>query len=221
MIVFEDADIDLAVQGAIITKFRNTGQSCIASNRIYVQRPVYDRFVEAFVAQAAGLKVGDGFEEGVEIGPLINTAAIDTALEHIADAIAGGAKVMCGGKGAGGCFLEPTVLVDVPAEARCMREETFAPIAPVCVFDDEDEAVRQANDTSYGLAAYAFTRDLNRTLRLAEQLEAGTIAINDAVPATSQCPFGGMKQSGLGRELGIEGLDAYLETKHVSIGAVT
>ena len=227
VIVFEDADIDLAVQGAIITKFRNTGQSCIASNRIYVHRPIYDCFVEAFVAQATALKVGNGLDESVEIGPLIDAAALDTALAHIADAVAGGAKVMCGGKRTGGtghdagCFLEPTVLVDVPADARCMREETFAPVAPVCVFDDEDEAVRRANDTCYGLAAYAFTRDLNRALRLAEQLDAGTIALNDAVPATSQCPFGGMKQSGLGRELGIEGLDAYLETKHVSIGAVT
>jgi len=224
VIVFEDADIDLAVQGAIITKFRNTGQSCIASNRIYVQRPVYERFVKAFVAQAAVLKVGNGLDEGVEIGPLVNAAALDTALAHIADAVAGGAKVMCGGKRTGsdaGCFLEPTILVEVAAEARCMREETFAPVAPVCVFDDEDEAVRLANDTCYGLAAYAFTRDMNRALRLAEQLDAGTIALNDAVPATSQCPFGGMKQSGLGRELGIEGLDAYLETKHVSIGGVT
>ena len=224
VLVFEDADIDLAVQGALITKFRNTGQSCIASNRIYVHRPVYDRFLEAFVAQATALKVGNGLDDGVEIGPLVNAEALDTALAHIADAVAGGAKVMCGGKRTGsdaGCFLEPTVMVDVPADARCMREETFAPVAPVCVFDDEAEAVRCANDTCYGLAAYAFTRDMNRALRLAEQLEAGTIALNDAVPATSQCPFGGMKQSGLGRELGIEGLDAYLETKHVSIGAVT
>ena len=230
VIVFADADIDLAVQGAIITKFRNTGQSCIASNRIYVQRPVYERFIEAFVAQAAAQKVGNGLDEGVEIGPLINAAALDTALAHIADAVAGGAKVMCGGKrprnsrGAAadaGNFLEPTVLVDVPDDARCMREETFAPIAPVCVFDDEDEVVRRANDTRYGLAAYAFTRDINRALRLSERLEAGTIGLNDAVPATSQCPFGGVKQSGLGRELGLEGLEAYLETKHVSIGGVT
>lgn len=222
VLVFADADLDQAVNGAIITKFRNTGQSCIAANRIYVQRPVYQQFVDKLVEKAKSLKVGPGLEDGVEIGPLIDQRALDQALEHVRQAVAAGAKVLCGGKkweGAPrGFFLEPTILADVPATALCMREETFAPVAPVCAFDEEAEAIRQANNTRYGLAAYAFTRDLSRVWRLAEGLEAGTIGINDSVPATSQCPFGGLKASGWGRELGVEGLDAYLETKHISLG---
>jgi len=157
----------------------------------------------------------------VEIGPLINRQALELALEHIRQAVEGGAKVLCGGcrwESGEGFFLEPTILANVPPDALCMREETFAPVAPVSVFDDEAEAIRQANATPYGLAAYAFSRDLSRVWRLAESLEAGTIAINDPVPATSPCPFGGLKQSGWGRELGTEGLDAFLETKHVSLG---
>ncbi len=222
VIVFDDADFDKAVEGALITKFRNTGQSCIAANRIYVQRSMYDKFVAVLVEKAQALKVGDGFTEGVEIGPLIDQQALDSALEHIEEAKAAGAKVLCGGKRSeehpDGAFLEPTVLVDVPVESLCMREETFAPVAPVIAFDDEAEVIALANATQYGLAAYAFTNDLSRAWRLAESLEAGTIGINDGVPATSQCPFGGLKQSGLGRELGIEGLEAYLETKHISMG---
>jgi len=221
-IVFADADLDQAVNGAIITKFRNTGQSCIAANRIYVQRPVYRQFVDKLVEKAAALKVGPGLEDGVEIGPLIDQRALDQALEHVRQAVAAGAKVLCGGKkweGAPrGFFLEPTILADVPATAFCMREETFAPVAPICVFDEEAEAIREANNSRYGLAAYAFTHDISRMWRLAEGLEAGTIGINDSVPATSQCPFGGLKASGWGRELGVEGLDAYLETKHISLG---
>ena len=221
VLVFDDADLDLAVNGTLIAKFRNTGQSCIAANRVYVQRSISDKFIPALVEGASQLKVGNGIEEGVEIGPLINKEALDRALEHIAQAKSLGANVLCGGKpwkGGGGYFLEPTVLTDVPAEALCMREETFAPVIPVCVFDEEDEAIERANATEYGLASYAFTRDMSRMWRLAEALEAGTIGINDTVPATSQCPFGGLKQSGWGRELGMEGLDAYLETKHISLG---
>jgi len=222
VLVFADADLDQAVQGAIITKFRNTGQSCIAANRLYVERSIYDRFVEALVAKTKTLKIGDGLEEGVEIGPLINRQAMDQALAHIGQAVSGGARVLCGGRrwagSSDGYFLEPTILAGVPPDALCMRDETFAPVAPVCVFDSEEEAIRLANDTRYGLAAYAFTRDVSRVWRLAEGLEAGTIGINDAVPATSQCPFGGAKQSGWGRELGVEGLDAFLETKHISLG---
>jgi succinate-semialdehyde dehydrogenase/glutarate-semialdehyde dehydrogenase len=223
VVVFEDAALEQAVDGAAVTKFRNTGQSCIAANRLYVQQPIYDRFVEMFVAHTKALKIGNGLEEGVDIGPLINQQGLDGALQHIRDAVSRGAKVLCGGKrwGEKGCFLEPTVLVDVPDDACCMREETFAPVVPVCSFRTEAEAIERANATEYGLAAYAFTRDLNRVLRLAESIEAGTVCINDSVPATSQCPFGGFKQSGWGRELGHEGLDAYLETKHVSIGGVT
>ena len=221
VIVFDDADLDKAVEGTLIAKFRNTGQSCIAANRVYVQRSVADQYIGALVEGAKQLKVGPGMEVGVEIGPLIDETALENALEHIQEATDRGAQVLCGGKrwkGAAGYFLEPTVLTDVPDDARCMCEETFAPVVPVCVFDDEAEVIQNANDTPYGLAAYAFTRDLSRSWRLAEALEAGTIGINETVPATSQCPFGGLKESGWGRELGTEGLDAYLETKHISLG---
>ena len=221
VLVFDDADLDQAVNGTLIAKFRNTGQSCIAANRMYVQRSISDKFIPALVEGAGQLKVGNGLDEGVEIGPLINKEALDRALEHIEKARSLGAKVLCGGKrwkSGSGYFLEPTILADVPAEALCMREETFAPVLPICIFDDEDEAIEKANATEYGLASYAFTRDISRMWRLAESLEAGTIGINDTVPATSQCPFGGVKQSGWGRELGMEGLDAYLETKHISLG---
>ena len=222
VLVFADADLDQAVQGAIITKFRNTGQSCIAANRVYVERAVYEPFLQRLLAKTAALKIGNGLEDGVEIGPLINAQALDQALAHIRQAVDSGARVLCGGRrwsgSQGGHFLEPTILADVPSTALCMREETFAPVLPVCAFDDEEQAVREANDTRYGLAAYAFTRDMSRTWRLAEALEAGTIGINDCVPATSQCPFGGVKQSGWGRELGSEGLDSFLETKHISLG---
>ena len=234
VLVFADADLDEAVQGAIITKFRNTGQSCIAANRVYVERAVYEPFLERLLAKTQALKIGNGFDEGVEIGPLINAQALEHALTHVRQAVDSGARVLCGGRrwpGSGvpggapstlgpgrGHFLEPTILADVPATALCMREETFAPVLPVCAFDDEQQAIRAANDTCYGLAAYAFTRDMSRMWRLAEGLEAGTIGINDSVPATSQCPFGGAKQSGWGRELGSEGLDGFLETKHISLG---
>jgi succinate-semialdehyde dehydrogenase/glutarate-semialdehyde dehydrogenase len=221
VLVFADADLDAAVEGAAIAKFRNTGQSCIAANRVLVERPVYERFLEAFAAKARSLKVGDGLEPGVDIGPLIDQAGIDKATEHVQDAVARGARVMCGGRRVPdrkGFFFEPTVLGDVPPQSACMLEETFAPIAPVCAFDTEDDALAQANASAYGLSAYAFTRSLDRAFRLMEGLEAGTIGINDGLPTTSQCPFGGVKQSGWGRELGIEGLDAFLETKHVAIG---
>jgi succinate-semialdehyde dehydrogenase/glutarate-semialdehyde dehydrogenase len=220
VLVFEDADLDRAVQGTIIAKFRNTGQSCIAANRIYVQRPIYERFLEALVAKTRALKIGDGLEEGVEIGPLIDQEALDKALGHIKDAIGRGARLLCGGRavaGRKGYFLEPAVLADVPAQAECMREETFAPIAPVCPFETEAEAVEQANASNFGLSSYVFTRDLNRAFRLMDSVEAGMMGINDGVPTTSQAPFGGVKQSGWGRELGAEGMEAFLETKHVSL----
>jgi succinate-semialdehyde dehydrogenase/glutarate-semialdehyde dehydrogenase len=221
VLVFADADLSAAVEGALAAKFRNTGQSCIAANRVYVERPIYERFLEAFVAKARALKVGDGLEPGVDIGPLFDEAGVAKALEHVEDAVKAGARLMCGGKrmaGRRGYFVEPTVLADVPPQCACMREETFAPIAPVCVFDREEDAIEQANQSIYGLSAYAFTSSLDRAFRLMEALEAGTIGINDGVPSTSQCPFGGVKQSGWGRELGVEGMDAFLETKHVSIG---
>ena len=220
VLVFEDADLDAAVEGALITKFRNTGQSCIASNRIFVQRSLYEKFLAKFVEKTRALKTGDGLEDGVAVGPLINEEGLNKALEHINDATKRGARLLCGGKRIArkGFFLEPTILADVPADAVCMSEETFAPVAPVVAFDTDDEAIERANHSQFGLSAYAFTRDLKRSFRLMELLEAGTIGINDGVPTTSNCPFGGVKQSGWGRELGVEGMDAFLETKHVSLG---
>ena len=219
LIVFDDADIDLAAEGAIIAKFRNTGQSCIAANRIYVHESIFNRFIDAFVEKTKALKVGDGLGEGVDIGPLVDEESLNAALANIEDAKKQGAEVRCGGKrwdASQGYFLEPTVLTGASENACCLREEVFAPIAPVLSFDSEEEVIAKANDTQYGLAAYLFTQNLARAWRVAEALEAGTVGVNDTVPATSQCPFGGMKQSGLGRELGIEGIDAYLETKHIS-----
>jgi len=221
VLIFEDADFDLAVEGALITKFRNTGQSCVAANRIYVQRPIYERFLEALAARVQTMRTGNGLEQGVEIGPLIDARGLDSARAFIEAAASEGARLVCGGKrwGEVGNFLTPTILADFPDGSRCLRDEIFAPIAAVCPFESEAEVIAKANATEYGLAAYAFTRDLGRGLRLAEALEAGTIGLNDPVPATSNCPFGGFKQSGWGRELGVEGLDAFLETKHVSIHA--
>jgi succinate-semialdehyde dehydrogenase/glutarate-semialdehyde dehydrogenase len=220
LIVFEDCDLNIAVREAIIAKFRNTGQSCIAANRIYVQRSVHDEFVARFVAAASALKVGSGLEAGVDVGPVIDERALAGALNQIDDAVKRGAKVRCGGgkiEKDGGYFLEPTVLENVDESAVCMREETFAPMAPVCSFDTEEEAIARANNSPYGLSAYVMTRDYGRMLRCAEALEAGTIGVNDGAPTTSNVPFGGIKQSGWGRELGSEGLDAFLETKHVSL----
>jgi succinate-semialdehyde dehydrogenase/glutarate-semialdehyde dehydrogenase len=221
VLVFDDADLDQAVAGAMMAKFRNIGQSCIAANRIYVQRGIYEKFLRAFVEKTQAQNVGDGLEPGMDIGPLIDEAAVSKALEHIANAVAQGARVLCGGQrmtDRKGTFIEPTVLADVPKDALCMSEETFAPVAPITVFDTEAEGIALANDTIYGLSAYAFTTSLDRAFRLMEALEAGTIGLNDGVPSTSQCPFGGAKQSGWGRELGSEGMDAFLETKHVSLG---
>jgi succinate-semialdehyde dehydrogenase / glutarate-semialdehyde dehydrogenase len=220
LLVFEDADIEGAVEGAMVAKYRNTGQSCIAANRFYVQRPVYDRFVESFVEKTKALKVGHGLDRTVQIGPLINEEAVKKAVEHIEDAVARGARVLCGGNRlpGKGFFLEPTVLSNVPPGALCMCEETFAPVAAIAPFDSEGEAVELANHSPYGLSAYAFTRDLSRAFRLMEAIEAGIIGINDGLPTTSQAPFGGVKQSGWGRELGSEGLDAFLETKYASLG---
>ncbi len=220
VMIFADCDLDRAVEGAAITKFRNTGQSCIAANRIFVERPIYEDFLARFEARIKAMGTGEGFEDEVEVGPVIDEAGLTKALEHIQDAVDKGARLLSGGKRIqrAGYFLEPTLLADVPEGAACLVEETFAPVAPVCSFDSEEEVIERANDSPYGLSAYAFTRDLNRVIRLMERIEAGTLGINDAVPTTSQCPFGGFKQSGWGRELGMEGLEAFVETKHVSIG---
>lgn len=223
VLIFEDCDLDKAVQETVIAKFRNTGQSCIAANRIYVQKTIYKEFLERFVDAVKKLKVGPGLDPCMDIGPLVNQNALDGALSQIEDAVKRGGRVIAGGerlKDFPGFFLKPTVIEGVEDDAVCMYEETFAPIAPISSFDTEEEAIRRANDTPYGLSAYAMTRDVGRIFRLSEQIEAGTIGINDGAPTTSQSPFGGVKQSGWGRELGIEGLDAFVETKHVSIGGV-
>ncbi len=219
VLVFDDADLEKAVEGAMVAKFRNTGQSCIAANRIYVQRGIYDRFVQRLTEKTRALKVGDGLEPDVQVGPLIDEKAVQKAVEHIADAVQRGARVLCGGKRLDrpGWFLEATVLADVPKDSLCLREETFAPVAAVRPFETEAEAIEAANAAPFGLAAYAFTGDLSRAFRLMEQIETGMLAINDGLPTTTNAPFGGVKQSGWGRELGSEGLDAFLETKHVSI----
>lgn len=220
VLIFADADLDRVVEGAMLAKFRNTGQSCIAANRIYVERAIYEKFLEMFVARTRALKVGDGLEAGVEIGPLIDEEAMNKALAHVEDAVRCGARLLCGGNRLErkGFFFEPAVLADVPPAALCMGEETFAPVAAIAPFDKESEALELANGSPFGLSAYAFTRDLGRTFRLMEGLEAGIIGINDGVPTATQAPFGGVKQSGWGRELGSEGLDAFLETKHISLG---
>jgi succinate-semialdehyde dehydrogenase/glutarate-semialdehyde dehydrogenase len=221
-IVFDDAEIDRTIEQVLAAKFRNTGQSCIAVNRIYVQGGIYDRFVPRLIERTRAMKIGNGLDESVEIGPLISERAMQKVLAQIDDAVQRGARILCGGKRLGerGHFIEPAFLENVPDSAVCMTEETFAPVAPILKFDTEEEAIRRANDSPYGLSAYAFTTNLDRMWRLAEQLEAGTIGINDGVPSTSNAPFGGMKQSGWGRELGSEGLEAFLETKHVSIGII-
>jgi len=220
LLVFDDADLKVAVEGALLAKMRNTGQSCIASNRLLVHRAVYQRFLDAFVSAVKALKVGEFSEPGVEIGPLIDQAAFKHALALVQEAVQRGARLLCGGRQIQrkGFFMEPTVLADVAADSRCLHEEIFAPIAPVTAFDSEEDGIRLANATAYGLSAYAFTRDVSRVFRLAESLEAGMIGINDGLPTTSNAPFGGVKQSGWGRELGSEGLDAFLETKHISLG---
>ena len=220
LLVFEDADLDKAIEGIMVAKFRNTGQSCIAANRVYVQQPVYDAVLERLAPKVRALKVGNGLEPDVQIGPLVNQAAIAKAQEHVNDALGCGARLVCGGKAlpGPGFFFEPTLLADVAKESLCLAEETFAPVLPVLPFATESEALEMANNTSFGLSAYAFTRDVARVFRLGESLEAGIIGINDGLPTASHTPFGGVKWSGWGRELGQEGMEAFLETKHVSIG---
>jgi len=219
VLVFADCQLESAVNGVMMAKFRNGGQSCLAANRIYVERSIYPEFLHLLAERARALVVGDGVDPHSQIGPLINRQAVEKAAEHVHDAVNGGARLVCGGHAMSraGFFFEPTVLANVSRTSLCMFEESFAPIAPVTMFDNEREAVELANNSIHGLGAYVFTRDLRRTFHLAESLEAGVISINDGLPTTSQCPFGGMKQSGWGRELGSEGLEAFLETKHVSI----
>jgi succinate-semialdehyde dehydrogenase/glutarate-semialdehyde dehydrogenase len=220
-IVFDDADLDAAVAGAMASKFRNAGQTCVCANRFLVQRGVHDAFVERLTAAVAALKVGDGRAAGTQVGPLIDDAGLRKAESHVADAVALGARATTGGARArvAGCadrFMQPTVLVGVTPTMRCFREETFGPVAPVCAFDHEADALRIANDTPYGLAAYVFTRDGARIVRMTEELQYGIVGVNDALPATAQAPFGGVKHSGLGREGGRHGIEEYLDLRYVS-----
>jgi succinate-semialdehyde dehydrogenase/glutarate-semialdehyde dehydrogenase len=216
-IVFDDADLDAAVEGAMVSKFRNMGQTCVCANRIYAQAGIYDAFVEKLTAAVAKLKVGPGTEDGVTQGPLINDDAVAKVEEHLADALAQGARVVLGGKrhALGGSFFEPTVLADVPAAAKISKEETFGPVAPVFRFETEEEAVRLANDTEFGLASYFFARDLGRIFRVAEGLEYGMVGINSGLISTELAPFGGVKESGLGREGSRHGVEEFTEIKYL------
>jgi succinate-semialdehyde dehydrogenase / glutarate-semialdehyde dehydrogenase len=218
-IVFDDADIDAAVAGAIASKYRNSGQTCVCTNRMYVQAGVYDEFVAKLAQAATELKVGSGLDSGTEQGPLIDMNAVAKVEEHIADALAKGATLMAGGKrhALGGSFFEPTVLAGVTQAMAVASEETFGPLAPVIRFDTEDEAVRMANDTEFGLAAYFFSTNLSRVWRVAEEIEAGMVCINSGILSTEVAPFGGVKQSGLGREGSKYGIDDYVEMKYLCI----
>jgi len=221
-IVFDDADLDAAVQGAMASKYRNTGQTCVCANRILVQDGVYEAFAAKLKAAVEGLKVGPGMEPGVTQGPLINAEAVAKVEEHIADALAKGASVLTGGKrhALGGNFFEPTVLVNVPRAARIFDEETFGPVAPLFRFKTEEEAIALANDSEYGLAAYFYARDVGRIFRVAEALEYGIIGINEGIISTAEAPFGGFKQSGLGREGSHFGIEEYLEVKYWALGGI-
>jgi len=220
-IVFDDADIDSAVEGAMASKYRNAGQTCVCANRIYVQDKVYDQFVEKFAAKVKALKVGNGFEDGVVQGPLIEDAAVQKVERHVQDAIAKGGKVVVGGKKLSGQFFEPTVISGATADMLCAKEETFGPFAPVFRFHKDQEAIDAANNTEFGLASYFYSRDVGRIFRVSEALEYGMVGINVGVIATEHVPFGGVKQSGLGREGSSHGMDEYLEMKYLCIGDIS
>ncbi|HUE90744.1 NADP-dependent succinate-semialdehyde dehydrogenase [Pseudomonas sp.] len=217
-IVFDDADLDAAVEGAIISKYRNAGQTCVCANRLYVQAGVFDAFAAKLQAAVAKLKVGNGMLEGITTGPLINAEAVAKVQRHLHDALEKGATLLAGGNSLGGNFFEPTIVTGVTAEMAVAREETFGPLAPLFRFSDEAEVIRQANDTEFGLAAYFYARDLGRVFRVAEALEYGMVGINTGVISTEVAPFGGMKSSGLGREGSKYGLDEYLEIKYLCMG---
>jgi succinate-semialdehyde dehydrogenase / glutarate-semialdehyde dehydrogenase len=219
-IVFDDADIDSAVDGAMVSKYRNAGQTCVCANRIYVQEAVYDTFVEKLAAKVKAIKVGNGFEAGVNQGPMIDDNAVAKIEVHVADALAKGAKLLTGGKKFGARFFEPTVLIDATSEMLCAREETFGPVAPVFKFKTEAEAIALANDTEFGLAAYFYSRDVGRIFRVGEALESGMVGVNTGLISTAEVPFGGVKQSGLGREGSHHGIDDYVEIKYLCIADV-
>jgi succinate-semialdehyde dehydrogenase/glutarate-semialdehyde dehydrogenase len=221
-IVFDDADIDAAVEGAMVSKFRNMGQTCVCANRIYAQDKIYDAFVEKLAAKAKAMKIGDGTENGVMQGPLINAHAVAKVEEHIADAVSHGAKIVTGGKRheLGGTFFEPTVLSDVPVDALVTREETFGPLAPVYRFKTEDDVVAMANASPFGLASYFYSRDIGRVWRVAEALESGMVGVNTGLITTEVAPFGGVKESGLGREGSRHGIEEYVDIKYIMMAGI-
>ncbi|QWV92244.1 NADP-dependent succinate-semialdehyde dehydrogenase [Geomonas oryzisoli] len=221
-IVFDDADLDAAVEGALISKYRNTGQTCVCTNRFLVQEGIYDRFAEKLAQSVAQLKVGDGLKGETQQGPLIDMAAVEKVEEHIGDALSKGARVVTGGNrhALGGCFFEPTVLAGVTPEMHIAREETFGPVAPLFRFSTEEEAVRLANDTEFGLCAYFYSRDVTRVWRVAEAIESGIIGINTGLISTVVAPFGGIKESGIGREGSRYGIEEFLEIKYLCIGGI-
>jgi succinate-semialdehyde dehydrogenase/glutarate-semialdehyde dehydrogenase len=219
-VVFDDADLDEAVAGALTCKYRNSGQTCISANRILVQAPVYDEFVQRLTDAAAELPVGSGLDPDTRIGPLIEQQALDKVERHVADARERGGELLTGGERLGGLFYEPTVIAGVPSEAAMASEETFGPVAGIARFTSEPEAIRQANDTPYGLAAYFYSRDVGRIWRVAEALEYGILGINTGVISTEVAPFGGVKESGIGREGSKYGLDEWLEIKYLCMGGI-
>jgi succinate-semialdehyde dehydrogenase / glutarate-semialdehyde dehydrogenase len=221
-IVFDDADLDAAVEGAIISKYRNAGQTCVCANRLYVQTGVYDAFAEKLVAAVAKLKVGNGFEPGVQQGPLIDQAAVEKVEEHIEDAVSQGGRVLLGGKrhALGQTFFEPTVLADVTPKMKVAKEETFGPLAPLFRFQTDEQAIEMANDTEFGLASYFYSRDIGRIWRAAEGLESGMVGINTGLISNEVAPFGGVKQSGLGREGSHYGIEEFLEVKYLCFGGL-
>lgn len=221
-IVFDDADLDRAVEGALIAKYRNNGQTCVCANRLYVQDAVYDAFAEKLTAAVARLKIGNGLDEGVVLGPLIDPAALEKVEEHVADAVSKGARILQGGKphALGGTFYEATILADVTPEMAVAREETFGPLAPLFRFKDEADVIAQANDTEFGLASYFYANDLSRVFRVAEALEYGMVGVNTGLISTAEAPFGGVKLSGLGREGSRYGLEEFTEIKYVCLGGI-
>ena len=222
-IVFDDADLDAAVQGAMASKYRNTGQTCVCANRIYVQSGVYEAFAAKLAQAVSALRVGDGLQGPTDQGPLIDQRALEKVQMHITDAVQHGARIACGGKphALGGTFFEPTILLDVTSQMRVAREETFGPVAPLFKFETEADAIRMANETEFGLAAYFYTRDLARSWRVQEALEYGLVGVNTGLMSTEVAPFGGMKESGLGREGSRYGIDEYTEMKYVCVGGLT
>lgn len=217
LIVMDDADLDKAVKGTMASKFRNSGQTCVCVNRVYVHESIKDAYQEKLTEAISKLKVGNGLDEEVAVGPLIDKDAVSKVEKHVKDAVDKGGSIIQGGKNIEGLFYEPTIIEDASDDMLCMYEETFGPLLPITTFQDEEEVIKRANDSNYGLAAYVFTENIGRAIRISEALEYGIVGLNDGVPSTPQAPFGGFKESGLGREGGYHGIEEFLETKYVSL----